>query len=63
MLRLFGTLVRLAFGLQIAIILFIAMGIALLNEAVSVRQAQQPRRRHAHTQAPPSRAAQRFSFR
>jgi len=33
MLRLFGILVRLAFGLQIAIIVFVAMSIALINEA------------------------------
>jgi hypothetical protein len=40
MLRLFGIVVRLAFGLQIAVIVLVMMGIALLREAAFVRESR-----------------------
>jgi hypothetical protein len=57
MLRLFGILVRLAFGLQVAIIIAVATGIALINEALSGRQA-----RRSRAQASQSRTGQLLSF-
>ena len=50
MLRLFGIVVRLAFGLQVAIIVFVAMGIALIREAALARQGQ-PKGRRVRTRA------------
>jgi hypothetical protein len=51
MLRLFGLIVRLAFGLQIAIILMVAMSIALINEVASGDPAGRPAARHRIRQA------------